>query len=121
MAQLLQVDHDGLKEALSATTVVTRGETIRKPYMREQACDVRDAMAKALYGRLFGWIVSQINELLAPGLAYAATQANSEQLSEIGILDIFGFEHFAENGFVVGNGRICGLASSCKGRGRTGE
>ena len=28
--------------------------------------DARDAMAKAIYGRLFGWIVNKINCLIAP-------------------------------------------------------
>lgn len=28
--------------------------------------DARDAVSKAMYGRLFGWIVNKINQLLAP-------------------------------------------------------
>lgn len=28
--------------------------------------DARDAIAKAIYGRMFGWIVNKINQLLAP-------------------------------------------------------
>ena len=56
--------------------------------------DARDAIAKILYGRLFGWIVNKINQLLAP-----TEVINPKEQGEIGILDIFGFEHFEKNSF----------------------
>ena len=54
---------------------------------------VRNAIAKALYDRIFRWIVNRINQLLAP------TAAQIMEEREIGILDIFGFEKFTENSF----------------------
>ena len=42
-------------------------QVIRRPYLVDKACDCRDAFSKAIYGRLFGWVVAQINVLLAPG------------------------------------------------------
>eukprot|EP00055_Hartaetosiga_balthica_P005827 m.17655 g.17655 ORF g.17655 m.17655 type:complete len:983 (-) comp4818_c1_seq1:285-3233(-) len=94
VANFLGVKGSELSMALTTTSSYTRGELIRKNYTCEKAVTARDAFAKALYGRLFAWIVTQINELLTP--------SGMDQFSsylEIGILDIFGFEHFEKNGF----------------------
>lgn len=53
----------------------------------------RDALAKALYDRIFRWVVNRINQLLAP------TAADTVGSAEVGILDIFGFEKFERNSF----------------------
>ncbi|EHB00818.1 Myosin IIIA [Heterocephalus glaber] len=94
-ASLLCIQADELQEALTSHCVVARGETIIQPNTVEKATDVRDAMAKALYGRLFGWIVNCINSLLKHD---TSPSGNSDELS-IGILDIFGFENFKKNSF----------------------
>ncbi|XP_069715610.1 myosin-IIIa [Phaenicophaeus curvirostris] len=94
-ASLLCIQADELQEALTSHCVVTRGETIIRPNTVEKATDVRDAMAKALYGRLFSWIVNRINTLLKPDQQLSG---NDDGLN-IGILDIFGFENFKKNSF----------------------
>ncbi|NXC11337.1 MYO3A protein, partial [Orthonyx spaldingii] len=94
-ASLLCIQADELQEALTSHCVVTRGETIIRPNTVEKATDVRDAMAKALYGRLFSWIVNRINSLLKPDKHLSE---NDDGLN-IGILDIFGFENFKKNSF----------------------
>ncbi|XP_034985264.2 myosin-IIIa [Zootoca vivipara] len=94
-ASLLCIQADELQEALTSHCVVARGETIIRPNTMEKAFDVRDATAKALYGRLFSWIVNRINALLKPGTFLSG---NDEGLN-IGILDIFGFENFKKNSF----------------------
>ncbi|XP_070357454.1 myosin-IIIa isoform X3 [Equus asinus] len=94
-ASLLCIQADELQEALTSHCVVTRGETIIRPNTVEKATDVRDAMAKTLYGRLFSWIVNRINSLLKHD---TSPSRNGDELS-IGILDIFGFENFKKNSF----------------------
>nr|XP_019604661.1 PREDICTED: myosin-IIIa [Rhinolophus sinicus] len=94
-ASLLCIQADELQEALTSHCVVTRGETIIRRNTVEKATDVRDAMAKTLYGRLFSWIVNRINSLLKHD---TSPSGNGDELS-IGILDIFGFENFKKNSF----------------------
>uniref|UniRef100_A0A6Q2Z6W4 Myosin IIIA n=1 Tax=Esox lucius TaxID=8010 RepID=A0A6Q2Z6W4_ESOLU len=88
-ASLLCIRPDELQEALTSHCVVARGETIVRPNTVEKAMEVRDAMGKALYGRLFSWIVNRINTLLR----------EDDNGLNIGILDIFGFENFKRNSF----------------------
>uniref|UniRef100_A0A8C7T7I8 non-specific serine/threonine protein kinase n=1 Tax=Oncorhynchus mykiss TaxID=8022 RepID=A0A8C7T7I8_ONCMY len=86
-ALLLCIRPDELQEALTSHCVVARGETIVRPNTVDKATEVRDAMGKALYGRLFSWIVNRINTL------------EDDKGLNIGILDIFGFENFKRNSF----------------------
>lgn len=67
----------------------------------DQAVDNRDAVAKGIYGRLFGWLVSRANKLLAPEnkAAFAKAQDREGGVTNVGILDIFGFENFKTNSF----------------------
>lgn len=64
------------------------------PPQCEFACE---AIAKALYERLFKWIVMRINRSL--------DRTKRQGASFIGILDIAGFEIFAMNRFVVRAGK----------------
>ncbi|XP_062560634.1 myosin-IIIb-like isoform X2 [Armigeres subalbatus] len=94
VSKLLGVESGDLLEALTSNSVVTRGETITRHNNVAEACTARDAMAKGLYGRLFDWMVNQINLLLV----HNRPNNNPEQLA-IGLLDIFGFENFNKNSF----------------------
>ncbi|GCC28317.1 hypothetical protein chiPu_0006746 [Chiloscyllium punctatum] len=86
------VEEEELLKCLICTMAVTRGESIQRYHSKQQAEDARDSIAKVAYGRVFGWIVSKVNQLLAPKEDVCTTE-----LQEIGILDIFGFENFAVN------------------------
>ncbi|XP_069138328.1 myosin-IIIb-like isoform X1 [Argopecten irradians] len=91
-SQLLGINTQEVVGTLTAMVTFTRGEQVKRNYTAERARDACDAMSKAIYGRLFGWIVNKVNQLLAPPLMHAEQR-------EIGILDIFGFEHFEKNSF----------------------
>lgn len=92
-ANVLGVSSEELVGTLTNMVTFTRGEQIKRHYTKAMAEDARDAVSKAMYGRLFGWIVNKINQLLAP------KDQSSVEAREIGILDIFGFEHFEKNSF----------------------
>lgn len=54
-----------------------------------KAAYTRDALAKAIYSRLFDWLVTTINEKIC----------DSTSEFNIGVLDIYGFEIFKFNSF----------------------
>ena len=73
--------------------LITRGEKIMSNLNLQQATVVRDSVAKYIYSSLFDWLVETMNAFLAP------ESIMSEVKTFIGVLDIYGFEHFAKNSF----------------------
>mmetsp|Transcript_46607 Transcript_46607/g.134896 ORF Transcript_46607/g.134896 Transcript_46607/m.134896 type:complete len:1333 (-) Transcript_46607:65-4063(-) len=90
IAKLTGVQRANLEGAMCNTTRVTRTEKIRSPVNVRTASDNRDALAKALYGMVFNFIVSKTN--LSIGY-------RTDVKLFVGVLDIFGFECFKMNSF----------------------
>jgi len=104
------VDQDLLETCLISNYRITRGERVVSLKNIAQANDCRDALAKSLYERLFGWIVRLINNLLQPinsdndddddyDYYLKKIKQNNIQLISISILDMSGFENFRHNSF----------------------
>jgi hypothetical protein len=93
------VQEEILKSKLLSRVISTgfgkRGSSYNVPLNVEQAKGTRDALAKALYTRLFDWIVQAINTAMAK----LAANLRESQILCLGVLDIFGFEIFEKNGF----------------------
>lgn len=70
--------------------ITTRSEKIVTSLNAAQATVVRDSVAKFIYACLFEWLVQIVNESLAGENGEAAQRAEMF----IGVLDIYGFEHF---------------------------
>ncbi|KAL1877105.1 hypothetical protein VTK73DRAFT_8842 [Phialemonium thermophilum] len=73
--------------------LITRGDKITSNLTQAQAIVVRDSVAKFIYSSLFDWLVETINRSLA------TEEVMNQVKSFIGVLDIYGFEHFAKNSF----------------------
>ncbi|KEY66548.1 hypothetical protein S7711_08051 [Stachybotrys chartarum IBT 7711] len=73
--------------------LITRGEKIISNLSQAQAVVVRDSVAKYIYSSLFDWLVDIVNQSLA------TEEILTRVVSFIGVLDIYGFEHFAKNSF----------------------
>ncbi|KAG9336161.1 hypothetical protein JZ751_002508 [Albula glossodonta] len=93
-ADLLGLDQDDLRVSLTTRVMLTtaggaKGTVIKVPLKVEQANNARDAMAKAIYSRLFDHVVTRVNQCFP-----FETSSNF-----IGVLDIAGFEYFEHNSF----------------------
>ena len=51
-------------------------------------------MARALYDKLFNWLIQILNKSIEP----SQNEINHDHL-KLGLLDIFGFENFINNSF----------------------
>ncbi|XP_034078226.1 myosin VIb isoform X2 [Gymnodraco acuticeps] len=93
-ADLLGLDQDDLRVSLTTRVMLTtaggaKGTVIKVPLKVEQANNARDALAKAVYSRLFDHVVKRVNQCFP-----FKTSSNF-----IGVLDIAGFEYFEHNSF----------------------
>ncbi|XP_075995449.1 unconventional myosin-Ig [Genypterus blacodes] len=97
IAELMVTEPESVTKSLLYRTVATGGgEVIEKGHTEQDACCGRDAFVKALYERLFGWIVSRINAVIeVKGYNPLLHGKNTV----IGVLDIYGFEIFDNNSF----------------------
>ncbi|KAK3589621.1 hypothetical protein CHS0354_043081 [Potamilus streckersoni] len=96
LAGLLSVTQEDLKKALTSRVIAAGGNVVNKEFTKSEALYARDAFAKAIYDRMFSWIVSRINEVIDPkesGTGYIGKG------TVIGVLDIYGFEIFQNNSF----------------------
>lgn len=95
VAKLLHVTESEMIESLTQRVIAARGDVMKKAHNVTQAEYGRDALAKAIYDRLFTWIISRINN------AILVRQSDSQKRYNkvIGVLDIYGFEIFDSNSF----------------------
>ncbi|KAI9190471.1 hypothetical protein H9P43_001905 [Blastocladiella emersonii ATCC 22665] len=97
-AELLGVPRSGLEFSLTHRTMrdkAAKGEDMVIPLTVAQAEQSRHACARAIYGRVFAWLVEWLNGRLS---ASKSTAAPGTRTRVIGVLDIFGFEIFPSNG-----------------------
>ncbi|VDP09914.1 unnamed protein product [Soboliphyme baturini] len=93
-AFLLDIDAGQIRQKLTSRRLESKwgktSDVIDVKLNVEQANYTRDALAKALYARLFDFLVASVNKAMQKKQAGALT---------IGVLDIYGFEIFNVNGF----------------------
>ncbi|RVE68208.1 hypothetical protein OJAV_G00089780 [Oryzias javanicus] len=91
VSKLLGVDAQSLQEELTFRKIEAKWEQVLSPFTTDHAIYARDALAKAIYGQTFTWLVHRINE--------STENKDASQKTVIGLLDIYGFEVFYVNSF----------------------
>ncbi|XP_077651711.1 unconventional myosin-Ih isoform X1 [Urocitellus parryii] len=108
IAKLLGVCPSVLLDALTHRKIEAKTEEVICPLTPGHSVYARDAMAKAVYGRTFTWLVNKINSSLVNQVGHAVSAPHSwlvffnqdvTKKTVIGLLDIYGFEVFDKNGF----------------------
>ncbi|GLJ12455.1 hypothetical protein SUGI_0191160 [Cryptomeria japonica] len=89
-AELLMCDVETLQDVLCKRVIVTHDGNIVKSLEPHVAAANRDALAKTVYSHLFDWLVDKINKSIGQ---------DPDSKTQIGVLDIYGFESFQNNSF----------------------
>jgi myosin-5 len=93
VCHLLGLDTAAFAKWIVNKQISTRSEKIVSNLNHKQAIVVRDSLSKYVYSTLFDWLVFLINKGLH------ADETKKSVNSFIGVLDIYGFEHFKVNSF----------------------
>lgn len=91
--KLLGLDATNFAKWIVKKQITTRNEKITSNLSEKQSLVVRDSVSKYIYSLLFDWLVYVINNSLCPD------SIKDNIKSFIGVLDIYGFEHFKKNSF----------------------
>lgn len=90
---LLGLDAKEFAKWIIKKKISTRSDNIASSLKYHEAIVARDSVSKFIYSLLFDWLVFYINSHLCP------LDNESKERSFIGVLDIYGFEHFENNSF----------------------
>lgn len=90
--KLLGISSSEFRKWILKRQIVTRSDKIVKNLNPTQATVVKDSVAKYIYASLFDWLVNIVNDSLS-------CQEEGQVETFIGVLDIYGFEHFKKNSF----------------------
>uniref|UniRef100_A0A8C7QWR1 Myosin IHa n=1 Tax=Oncorhynchus mykiss TaxID=8022 RepID=A0A8C7QWR1_ONCMY len=88
---LLGINVQVLQEGLTYRKIEAKTDEVLSPFTVDHAIYARNALAKAIYGRTFTWLVNKINDSME--------NKEPSRKTVIGLLDIYGFEVFYVNSF----------------------
>ncbi|KAJ8921520.1 hypothetical protein NQ315_003138 [Exocentrus adspersus] len=88
VCELLGIEHRWLQRALTSRQFE---DGIMTDLNAVDAAKIRDILCKTLYSRLFTWLIHRINDIIK------AKSLGKRKV--LGVLDLYGFEVFEENGF----------------------
>uniref|UniRef100_A0A8C9FIR1 Myosin IH n=1 Tax=Pavo cristatus TaxID=9049 RepID=A0A8C9FIR1_PAVCR len=103
VASVLHLGNIQFEEDSNGHAIIRNGTQIKwiskvlSPLNVDLAFYARDAVAKAIYGRTFTWLVNKINGSLANKVG--SLSGDSTRKTVIGLLDIYGFEVLDTNSF----------------------
>ncbi|CAJ1461945.1 unnamed protein product [Effrenium voratum] len=93
VCDIMGIQPEVLTRAMTHKHIMVSGESYDSPLTLDQCEARRESFARMIYSYLFNHVVFRINE------SFAAKRGGAKPSSFIGVLDIFGFEHFQVNSF----------------------